>query len=67
MPRITVQVQIPRLPNYLTTLTGDVPSGMRVDVSDMSDEEIQAIGEEWTKMLKVHAAQRREAHRQARS
>lgn len=63
MPLVKVQFSLPVLPNYLR-LVRPVDSGWSwsstgIDVADVSDEELRAIGKEWTEALIAHARRRR--------
>lgn len=57
MAKIEMELDIPNLPNFLKVLNTD---GGCVDVADVPEEALRALGEEWTESLVLHAAERRE-------
>lgn len=55
MPEATLKVKLPRLPNYLTF--EDIHG--HIDIADIPDDQIKAIGESWKLAFMAHAEQRR--------
>ena len=47
------EVELPVLPNFLKA------GENRINVSELSDEDIDVLGRKWTEALKAHAARRR--------
>ena len=56
---IEISVQLPPPPNFLRTSV----DGAMVDVGHLSEEQLRAIGAQWTNELVAHAAARRHAAR----
>jgi hypothetical protein len=53
---VKTSVKVPMPPNYI--LHAEMENH-KFDVADLSDEDLQAIGEAWTKQLIEHARKRR--------
>ncbi len=54
--KIEMKIHIPSLPNYL--FVGD-DKEVNISVSELTNEQIEKLGEEWTEALKAHALKRK--------
>lgn len=55
MPKAQLTLVLPRLPNFIRVEEAD----KYVDVADLSIEDLQAFGREWTAALMKHSVDRR--------
>lgn len=63
-----VGLSLPMLPNFVRPLfrSRDDSEPMLLDVADLTDEELRALGNEWTEALIAHANRRRRSIREGR-
>ncbi len=54
---ISLRANLPNLPNFIRFGSGEAAGAC--DVAELTDDELQAIGEAWTRALIEHAQKRR--------
>lgn len=61
MSTIKLKLASPRFPNYIALITSKKTSieDMRVDISELNDEELEEYAEKWKLELIAHAKKRR--------
>lgn len=52
--RVTMSVEVPKPPNFVTTSAGKIP------VSELTDDAITELGKAWTERLRERAAEQRQ-------
>jgi len=57
---ITLKLKTPKLPNFITVVGIRSSGGGRVDIAELTDEELNVFAEQWKNDLIQHAKERRQ-------